>query len=81
MGDQMALQILDAVAGQGRDHEDPVEDTLGIERLGQSQQLVALQRVDLVQGEQRVAVLPLEFGDDRLTWSSKPSTASTSSTT
>src|SRR5665213_2476289 len=52
---EIILQILDAVAQQRRQHEDAVEDALGVKRLGQGQQRLALHLVDLVERQQRLS--------------------------
>src|SRR5260221_13268083 len=62
--DEMIAQIVDAAAGQARDHEDRLEDALLGKRLGEAEQLLRLDDVDLVEGKDGATPGRLEPIDD-----------------
>jgi hypothetical protein len=49
----MPFQILDPVAFEARDHEDRIEAALSRELIGEAEQALAANQIDLVQGEDR----------------------------
>ena len=58
------LQVVDALAVVGADHEDLVIDPAAEQGLGQGQQPVAADEIDLVQRQYGPAFRRLQPGDD-----------------